>query len=235
MNLYPVSDGERMESLKFSKDAVIIFEEESKKISHELAKSGEPYSVIQIVTDFFNRLSVSFENQQAKENIPIACREGCSFCCRDNTVKVFLPEVLAIANFLNESFDETRLENVKKKLRLAVLKTKGSSGKGIGRIYQQCALLEGNQCSIYEIRPSNCRQFHSLDLKWCENKYINPAANIPDTTDPDLKQKLHGAIAGFEDAFKQAGFAMKRYELNQLLSAVLDDPVIVKNWIRNQK
>jgi hypothetical protein len=114
MNLYPVSDGERMESLKFSKDAITIFSEESKKISHELAKSGEPYSVITIVTDFFNRLPVSFENQRAKENIPIACREGCSFCCRDNTVGVFLPEVMTIADFLNESFDEIRLNNVKK-------------------------------------------------------------------------------------------------------------------------
>ncbi len=53
--------------------------------------------------------------------------------------------------------------------------------------------------------------------------------------DLDLKQKLHAAIAGFEDTFKQAGFEMIRYELNQALDVILDDPKIRENWFKNGK
>jgi Fe-S-cluster containining protein len=223
-----------MKSLKFSTDAIIIFAEESKIIGHELAKSGDPHYINNIVTNFYNLLSALFKKEQEKENIPIACREGCSFCCRDNTVEVFIPEVLAIADFLNESFDETHLEKVKNSLRQTVQNTEGLSGKVPYRVYRKCALLQNNRCSIYEMRPANCRQFHSLDIKWCENKYMYLATDIPDAVYPDLKQKLHAAIAGFEDAYIQAGFEMKRYELNQLLYEVLIEPGIMENWLNNR-
>ncbi len=176
-----------MESLIFSRDAVIIFAEEHKKISHELAKSVEPHSICHTVTDFFNRLSVLFEEQQAKENISIACQAGCSFCCRNNRVEVFYPEVLAISGFLNRSLNESSLAKIKNKLRQTVQKKRETSDKPDHPVYHQCAFLEDNQCSIYEMRPANCRQFHSLNVQWCEDKYINPAADIPDLADPDLK------------------------------------------------
>jgi Fe-S-cluster containining protein len=234
MNAKPVSDCNRMKSLKFSTDATIIFAEESKKIGYELAKSGDSHYNNYIVTNFYNRLSVLFKKEQEKENFPIACREGCSFCCRDNTVEVFLPEVLAIADFVNESFDEAHLEKVKNSLQQTVQKTKGSFGKGPYRVYRKCAFLQKNRCSIYEMRPANCRQFHSFDIKWCENKYMYPATDIPVAVYPDFKQKLHAAIAGFEDAYIQAGFEMKRYELNQLLYEVLIEPGIRENWLNSR-
>jgi Fe-S-cluster containining protein len=224
-----------MESLKFSKDAVIIFAEEVKKIGQELAKSVEPYSISRTVTDFYNRLSVLFEEQQTKNNIPIVCQAGCSFCCRNNRVEVFYPEVLTIAGFLNSSLDESRLTKIKNKLRQTVQKREGSSGRLHHPVYHQCALLEDNRCSIYEMRLANCRQFHSLNVQWCENKYINPAADIPDLADPVLKQKLHAAIAAFEEAFKQAGIEMVRYELNQVLYLLLDDLEIRGNWFKDSK
>lgn len=224
-----------MESLKFSRDAVIIFADEIKKIGQELTKSVEPDSICRTVTNFFVRLSVLFEEQQAKENISIACQAGCSFCCRNNRVEVFYPEVLAIAAYLKCSLTESSLTKIKNKLRQAIQKREGSSDKPDHLVYHQCTLLEDNQCSIYEMRPANCRQFHSLNVTWCENKYINPAADIPELADPDLKQKLHAAIAGFEDAFKQAGFEMIRYELNQALFAILDDRGIKENWFKEPK
>jgi hypothetical protein len=60
-----------------------------------------------------------------------------------------------------------------------------------------------------------------------------PATDIPVAVYPDLNQKLHAAIAGFEDAYIQAGFEMKRYELNQLLYEVLIEPGIRDNWLNN--
>jgi len=224
-----------MENIKFSNKAIAIYSEESRIISHELENPENPSYINLMTASFFRRLSALFEEQKNIKNIPVACKEGCSFCCRDNKVEVFFPEVLAIAGNLIQTCSEISLEKIKNRLRQTVQKTGNSSSGKIHRVYRQCALLEDHRCSIYEIRPANCRQFHSLNVKWCENKYINPAANIPDMADPDLKQKLHAAIAGLEDAFTRAGFEMIRYELNQALFALLDDPVIGENWFKNQK
>lgn len=87
---------------------------------------------------------------------PIAvCRPGCAHCCRLD-VSVTLVEAMAIASHLGQTAG-----------------LKQAPDLGAGR-HTPCPLLGADQrCSVYGVRPFNCRTFHaadSPDLCWPPNQ-----------------------------------------------------------------
>jgi hypothetical protein len=82
----------------------------------------------------------------------IACTE-CGACCRSLMINVTNEESVATAQFLNMEtsvFNEKYIE-------------KSSQGNLIMNTIP-CHFLEGNQCSIYEHRFSDCRNFPNLNM-----------------------------------------------------------------------
>ena len=224
-----------MSNLKFSKDEITIYRDECDRIQKELGRSKESNNINICVTNFFHRISALCEDLIHKNKIQIACKDGCSFCCRNNRVEVFFPEIVTISDFLIQTHSNPSLERIKRKLHQRLFQSGESSVDIPSSYHRECAFLENDRCSIYNVRPANCRQFHSIDVKVCEDKFHNPSTELKVPVNPELQTKLHAVIAGFEDGFIQAGFKMIRYELHQALLAVLDDPEIIDNWMRGYK
>ena len=84
--------------------------------------------------------------------IQFKCQEGCSNCCTVSGGFVFISEndVKIIAKFLKISAEDF-LKNFTRK--------KGNSLALIDRDEKDCIFLKNHKCSIYPVRPIQCRTF----------------------------------------------------------------------------
>lgn len=87
----------------------------------------------------------------AKKNNPISCKRGCSFCCYV-PVEISKTEAMLIV----EEMDEEDVHYLKKQF--------GHEGfihnwKRMKHTDRKCLFLDNNECSIYDIRPLNCRTY----------------------------------------------------------------------------
>ncbi len=80
------------------------------------------------------------------------CLPHCAACCQLSGGYVFLKEseVQAIANFLGcgvQEFETYFVRHVDDRIAL------------VDGVNEECVFLEDNRCSIYEVRPEQCRSF----------------------------------------------------------------------------
>jgi Fe-S-cluster containining protein len=117
-----------------------------------------------------------------------------------------------IANRLLINFNQQKLTSFKEQLKSnceLILKNSDVKKANI-LVEKRMYFLVDHQCSIYDIRPANCRQFHSTDIEICLIHKQPLSSKVADPANQDLKQVLHAAIAGFEDAFTQLNIDTKR-------------------------
>lgn len=78
---------------------------------------------------------------------------GCGRCCYSTTVTVSIPEARVIAKHLGMSFKEFMKEHIVRE---------PTSQYGYAFRTVPCQFLVDNRCTIYEVRPSVCRNFPFL-------------------------------------------------------------------------
>lgn len=116
----------------------------------------------------------------AEQGHPVACRAGCSACCRQ-LVMIWAAEAELIAAWLDEPAQEaTRLafleayprwrDDSAAAIKLVLERTAANDAKGQfaalvdhWRKGVMCAFNHDGTCSIYPVRPSLCRHAHALD------------------------------------------------------------------------
>lgn len=92
--------------------------------------------------------------REKKKNLELACRKGCSNCCKTHKdIPVYPLELSGIYWFTIERLEGHNRQILKKQLR--------SHKKSF------CPFLIDESCSIYQIRPIACRQFNVF-RKECE-------------------------------------------------------------------
>lgn len=96
--------------------------------------------------DFRTRLDTATAKAWERDKSKMACKAGCSMCCRDD-FKIGLVEGIVVTKALNALPHKTQ-QVIKNNL------AQGTTGR--------CPLLINDQCSIYENRPSLCRIFGFL-------------------------------------------------------------------------
>lgn len=117
----------------------------------------------------------SFTRRLGKNNLPLSCKKGCSWCCSQ---PVFTNdwEVTRLKSFMKKRFTGERLTEIgikaeKKKDELSSLDEKQILNSRI-----PCPLLAENACSVYPARPMACRIYLSADLNSCIEQFNHPAS-----------------------------------------------------------
>lgn len=93
-----------------------------------------------------------------KDSLTFSCT-ACGKCCKSkgsNKVFLNLAETHAIADHLETNVEQFRLQYTDQSvdaLNRTLLSIKKHETK------KQCTFLEGNKCSIYEVRPTQCRTY----------------------------------------------------------------------------
>lgn len=135
-----------------------------------LSQDRTPTGLMQVLnnaTGFAETMAVKFRHPRTPT---VACKEGCSWCCYQ-TVPVTAPEAFAIADFLKSSKDATELEATTVKLKAVNRRTLGLTPRERTKQHVPCAFLEGDRCSIYQVRPLACSEFTSMDVDDCKRAY----------------------------------------------------------------
>lgn len=156
----------------------------------------------------------------------LACRKGCSHCCR-TFVSAAPVQIFAIADYIRNrrsepAFQQARLTTAEEATRGFTVDTR--DGAGIA-----CPFLVESTCSIYPIRPPACRAHMSVSLDACKTaEFTKDGPNIPmPFFAPQLRTAVDQALWG---VMYKRGLQSRGYELGEAVLKVLPDPMAEARW-----
>jgi len=109
---------------------------------------------------------------------PIACAEGCAFCCHLKVIASPV-EVLALAAHLRRKLEPAALESLRSRVAAADEELRGKTTEERAAMKTPCPLLEDHRCVGYEARPLHCMGACSLDARACERAFDQPEEDVP--------------------------------------------------------
>jgi Fe-S-cluster containining protein len=162
--------------------------------------------------------------QSIRKRITFDCTRGCSHCCTLR-IEVIVPEVFLIARELG------KLPAAKRDELIARLTEHSRAAHGVRmeHFFLACPFLEDGACSIYEVRPTMCRKYWSLDVEQCKK----PDTSAPENAEMVLKSSV--LISGFTGAYGRAKLPNKSHELGQALLRALSDNTLEERWFNGHE
>lgn len=172
---------------------------------------------------------------EKKPNSPkLACKEGCSYCCHQR-VAVSIFEAIAIAFYLKNVYfrTEDKISEFASKLQFLAAETSKMTISEWLKSGNKCPLLVDNYCSIYSIRPIQCRAYTSTDAKLCEQ-----GLNDPDNTIITYSEN-HRSIADFADItltieIDKINLDARPVELVTALNILFNNKNAVGQWLNGE-
>lgn len=159
----------------------------------------------------------------------VACRSGCTYCCMV-PVAASAPEVLAIATFVREWFDEARQAALDRRVEANISATEGMDMNQRDRVRLDCPFLEAGKCTIYEVRPIACRGYSSYNVEDCREDYEHPGTGVEGHTN-GLRELVFGAIReGLAIACKSASVEYRLLELVRAYKIASEDSTLAETW-----
>jgi Fe-S-cluster containining protein len=157
-----------------------------------------------------------------------ACSKGCSYCCHMRAV-VTAPEVLRIAAFIEETFSVEEREALARRVAATDEQAHGMSDEAWGAARVPCPLLVANECSVYSVRPLDCRAYNSRSVTACRNAFESYAKwDVPVDAEHQLSYKC--VQAGLLYALAGSGRSAWLLELTAALRILLEDPNAAVRW-----
>ncbi len=162
----------------------------------------------------------------------IQCRAGCSFCCHQN-VDTTIPEAIMVALQLGNEADPRRdavlaaadtFRDIDDDARVA-------TGK-------PCPLLVDDRCSVYQVRPINCRSFTSPDTSRCHESMRRIEAGetpLPIEVYVVLRFLCGGEQTAIRGICRDIGVQDDIVELTQTVAAIIRDPDLIQRWASGEK
>ena len=159
----------------------------------------------------------------------VACRSGCTYCCMV-PVAASAPEVLAIATFVRERFDEERQAALDRRVEANIAATEGMDMSQRDRVRLDCPFLEAGECTVYEVRPIACRGYSSYSVEDCREDYEHPGTGVEGHTN-GLRELVFGAIReGLAIACKSASVEHRLLELVRAYKIASEDSTLAETW-----
>jgi len=204
-------------------------------LRNEITQADSPQDFSRALIKYHDECEARIAAYFAHANPQIDCCSGCTFCCYLR-VSVQAHEVFLIAHHVQQHFSQERLTALRQRLRdhrntVASLSQIEHLTRNV-----RCPLLEGNQCSVYSVRPFACRRYHSSNVASCKFSYENPT-DTSESRDHDegLDEMWIQFIGLAAQAYHDLGFDSAGYELGSALDGALDNPSSRKRWKRRQK
>src|SRR5579862_3645472 len=117
----------------------------------------------------------------------VACRAGCSHCCRHMFVTTVIPEVLNLAQTIQSTYTAERRAALDQRIEAywEIAQAVPAPTRAAG-VQRPCPLLENDLCGAFEARPLACRRHNSIDVEACiqykeGTRRVPPLANSEQT------------------------------------------------------
>ncbi len=181
-----------------------------------------------------SKLTQSFAIRVHRENKPINCEKGCSWCCYQ-PVYLTTQEAILIFQYMQQSTDVSFQNSIKANVKAKYKKTKGLPEEKKQLIRHACPFLLQGACSVYPVRPMACRIYLSSDKNSCKTKYDNPGNknNLPALYDFMLRagQYMNEGFVGF---LKGNGKKMEEYTVEEFMYILFNDKQFAQKWLENK-
>ena len=172
------------------------------------------------------------EADPAGSNSRTACSKGCSYCCHMRVV-VTAPEVLRIATFIDETFSVEERTALARRVAATDEQARGMSDEAWGEARLPCPLLIANECSVYPVRPLDCRAYNSLSAASCRDAFESYSDwDVP--VDAEHQSVYKTVQAGLLQALAGSGRSTSLLELTAALRVILKDPFAILRWCAGQ-
>ena len=140
------------------------------------------------------------------------------------------PEVLAIATFVRERFDEERRAALDARVEANIAATEGMDMSQRDRVRLDCPFLEAGKCTVYEVRPVACRGYSSYSVDDCRKDFEHPGTGV-DVHTNGLRELVYGAIReGLAIACKSASVVHRLLELVRAYKIASEDSTLAETW-----
>jgi Fe-S-cluster containining protein len=169
----------------------------------------------------------AFDGYAPQSTAALACRAGCSFCCRSLLVEASPPEIFALAARI-DALPAARRADVQARIRAADDATRGLSVAQRVAARVPCPLLEDDRCSVYDSRPLSCRAAVSLDAGACESSFNGVPAKVP--MPRAFMDALGDSVRGLGAALARIGLPLRGYELNAALRVAVETKDAATRW-----
>ncbi|HVA45595.1 MAG TPA: hypothetical protein VNH11_04340 [Pirellulales bacterium] len=156
---------------------------------------------------------------------PVAARHSICLDYGAKGVRVTVPEALAIADELHARLPAADVRRIMRRAHDNEVAADQEANKCPAGL---CPLLgDDGHCLAFGTRPLQCRGRCGLPCDRSTGPAATSAAEFSATVSDAMQQGLATALTA-------AGFDGHRYELNQALAAVLDEPETVDRWTRGE-
>jgi Fe-S-cluster containining protein len=203
-----------------------------------IARNRTPDGLVALVDNAIETMEALWEDLKG-EAPDYACRKGCSYCCHQS-VMVTAPEVVYAAQFLHDNLEEKEVARLRD-----LVAARARQGDGLDnheRMDQRipCAFLVDGICSIYPVRPLQCRGGFSEDDEYCRAILENreevqtalAAGNIAGKYLLLPKMLYDSAQIGMAGALGKDGLNSKPLDLNAAMAIALGDRNVAEKWLR---
>jgi len=140
------------------------------------------------------------------------------------------PEVLAIATFVRERFNEERRAAPDRRVEANIAATEGMDMSKRDRVRLDCPFLEAGKCTVYEVRPIACRGYSSYSVEDCREDFEHSGTGVEGHTN-GLRELVFGAIReGLAIACKLASVEHRLLELVRAYKIASEDSTLAETW-----
>ncbi len=179
---------------------------------------------------FYKRVDVALSSVDIPDDLSLACREGCSYCCNYH-VHVSAPEAYTIAAHLRAQWKPDRVNEVIARLSENVEAVSGMTVDEHTATNVRCAFLSpSDACSIYEVRPVACRKHHSFDVEPCRITFDDPTSADAAPQSVERLAIAHGLFTASIGAMEIEGLDAARYEMSAAVLEALTNSSAIKRW-----
>ncbi|GAB4173169.1 MAG: YkgJ family cysteine cluster protein [Thalassobaculales bacterium] len=162
---------------------------------------------------------------------PLACRSGCTHCCRLPVVTDPLT-VLSLAAHIRRSWSAAEIAGLLDRVRayLQVL----AQGLVGGEPRPLCPLLVDGACSAYAHRPLICRSFNAFDAGQCEDAFTRGRQERKVDTYMVPIEVGAALSRGLRAGLQRIGFPDEELELAPALAIALSRDDAAEAWLAGE-
>ncbi len=155
-----------------------LFYNDGYQLGLQAAQNGyqekDVFMAIKQMYEGIDQLIDSLQLMAQKQNSPIHCKRGCSFCCHQ-AVFANSYELHYLGNFIKKQFTAEQQKVVLEKAKKKNQTTTTLDQQTLLNYKAPCPLLKNGSCSAYEARPMACRIYLSTQVSTCIDFFKNPA------------------------------------------------------------
>jgi Fe-S-cluster containining protein len=208
--------------------------EQRLKTAEKLKSERTPLQVIEVAEHAAQLTDQSIQSavHQSPPVPPLACREGCAWCCY-KLVGTTAPEVFRIAQYLEEQLSPEEFALARDRIIRRDEERKALSEDRWSAARLPCSLLVDDRCSVYPVRPLTCRGFNSSDAKQCE-RWIRTRGPVEVPTYEPQHRLATFVLDGLRAGLAESKLPDELLELTAALRIVLTAPDTFKRWLAGE-